>query len=49
MILESNLCWKARDVVMSHVVDIFKTEEMVVHYRFFFENFNLDEIDTRGT
>ena len=33
---------------MSHILDIFKSEEMVVHFRVFFENVNHDEIDTKG-
>jgi hypothetical protein len=47
-ILASKSFWKARDVVMSDIFEIFKSEDKLLNFRLFFENLNHDDIDTTG-
>ena len=39
---DEHFCWKARAVVMSDLLEIFKHEQMVILFRVFFEKANLD-------
>lgn len=45
---EEHSCWKARAVIMSELLEMFKHKEMVLLFGVFFENAKHVGIDTEG-